>query len=156
MSAIKRSVGIASPVENGDGSEVPLRHEDAATGKKQGPIYRCSVDGKTVYADVPCDGPSSKFVETGQSAGVRTADAGKAEKYKARVPAAKITGEPKPVPTGPSSVSAARARCDKLEKFIGFLDDRARQPLSGSELDSIKQEKKIWRREQSDLHCAPA
>ena len=151
MSEIKGSVGVVSPVENGGGSDLPLAHEDAATGKRHGQIYRCDVNGKTIYADVPCDGSRSRIVETGQSAG-----AGNVAKHRAQAPAAKVIGEPKPVPADPSRVSAVRARCAKLEKYIGFLDDRARQPLSGSELDSIKQEKKIWKQEQSDLDCMHA
>jgi hypothetical protein len=156
MSEIKGSAGTVSPVENGGGSDLPLRHEDAATGKRQGQIYRCDVDGKTIYADVPCDGPRSRIVETRQPARVQTADPGEVDKYRAQAPAAKIIAKPKAVPTEPSTVSAVRARCAKLEKYIGFLDDRARQPLSGSERDSIKQEKKIWSQEQSDLDCMHA
>jgi hypothetical protein len=164
MSEIKGSAGTVSPVENGGGSDLPLRHEDAATGKGQGRIYRCDVNGKTIYADVPCDGPRSRIVETRRPARAQTADPGEVDKYTAQAPAAKIaqapatkmSAKPKAVPTEPSSVATTRARCAKLEKFIGFLDDRVRQPLSDSELDSIKQEKKIWRQEQSDLDCVHA
>ncbi len=122
----------------------------------QSHIFRCHVNGKTIYSDVPCDGARSKVIDTKGSAGIQTADPWEVAKFKAQALAGNRTAEPKPVPGESSSVNAVRARCDKLEKYIAYFDERVRQPLSRSEQAQNKKEAKDRRQQLSDLDCVHA
>jgi len=167
MADIKRGVGILPPVESRD-SNLPPGHEDTGMPNKQSQIFRCRVNGKTIYSDVPCDGARSKVIDTKRSAGIETADPLEVAKFRAEAFAAKLRGEPQPlpgapsneaqepVPSDPSTAGLARARCEKLESYIAYLDGRARQPLSAPELAQIKREKKDRRQQLSDLDCMHA
>src|SRR5258706_12615712 len=63
VAGIKRSVGVGLPVESDDGNRPP-EHENTGMANPQSHVFRCLVDGKTIYSDVPCDGTRSEGIDT--------------------------------------------------------------------------------------------
>lgn len=138
------------------GNAAPLpKPDERPLVTKRDRIFRCEADGKTVYADAPCEGHRSTEVSIGESSGVIIVDPRKVEEFRnqALAPASGRRLSP-PVAASPQTqIAANRAECDLIEQGIKRLDELARQPLSGREQDRIKQERKVLVQRRHDLNC---
>src|SRR5690606_37504820 len=93
-------------------SGVSNKPKKAATGKEAEPIFRCDIDGKTVYANAPCNSYPSAEVTINESSGVTIVDAREVEKFRTQALAPKPVTQPKAVVGVLARASPDRDQCD--------------------------------------------
>jgi hypothetical protein len=115
-------------------------------------VIKCVINGVTTYADSESDCLARA------KATVVTIHA--RQNLSDGLPSApQIIQRPSPMaqldaaPTGPDPNIQRQALCQSYEQEIKWMDERARQPLSGQEQDWLAAKRKKARDEQFRLHC---
>jgi hypothetical protein len=108
-------------------------------------IYRCEVNGKTVYANAPCSGRNIRRVDVFVNKGFEPTDT---STLLARPPS---TGEP--VALASSNERARAERCKWIEGAIRQNEETARLPQPGWRQDQLIAEKRQLLDEKHELRC---
>lgn len=119
-------------------------------------VFRCTVNGKTVYADSPCGAPAQtrRLALSDASSGFASPPRESLEDLTARRIASEQAYQRSiqalPAPT---QVDMRKMECDDLARRIDWLDATARAPQSGQTQDWLKADKSRVQTRQFDLRC---
>jgi hypothetical protein len=135
---------------------MPARSADMSDASPASPIFKCTVNGKTVYSDAHCGAPAEtrRLALSDASSGFASPPKERLEDLTARRMASEqayqrsIQAQPAEV-----HVDMRKAECDHLDRHINRLDASARAPQSGQMQDLIKAEKMRAQSRQFDLRC---
>jgi hypothetical protein len=135
---------------------MPARSADMPDAGPASPIFKCTVNGKTVYSDAHCGAPAEtrRLALSDASSGFASPPKERLEDLTARRMASEqayqrsIQAQPAEV-----HVDMRKAECDHLDRHINRLDASARAPQSGQMQDWIKAEKMRAQSRQFDLRC---
>lgn len=113
-------------------------------GQRDG-VYRCTVDGRTVYADAPCVG--------GVAVDVRSAGT-------VALPRTLSTAQ-RPVPSAPSSATEqaerppglGRDECQLITRAIDDLDAQARIGGTAPRMDYLRAQRRYWEDRRYATKC---
>ena len=139
VSTAANGVGVAAP------ASVRPRLPTEAFRASAGTIYRCEVNGKTVYANAPCSSRNIRPVDVFVNEGFQPTDT---STLRAR---GSVSDEPEVVA---STNDVARAeRCKWTAEAIRQNEEAARLPQSGQMQDDLTQRKRQLREEKDELGC---
>lgn len=108
-------------------------------------IYRCEVNGKTVYANVPCSSTKSRPVDVFVNKGFEPIDTSPLR--------VRQSASAEPAGTASSNDSAREERCNGIENAIRQSDATAGLPQSGWTQDQLTEEKRRLLDEKNELKC---
>jgi hypothetical protein len=135
---------------------LPAPQADMPDAHHSSQVFRCTVNGKTVYADAPCGAPAQtkRMALSEVSSGFASPPKENLEDLTARRIASEqayqrsMQAAPAPVP-----VDLRKIKCDDLVRRVNWLDAAARAPQSGQMQDWIKADKSRVQTRQFDLRC---
>ena len=119
-------------------------------------VFKCSVNGRTVYSDSACGAPAATKVLKLQdsSAGFASPAQERLEDLTAnRLDAEQAYQRSVQAQAAKVRVNAIKADCENLGRHVNWLDATARAPQSGQMQDWIKADKARAQTRQFDLHC---
>jgi hypothetical protein len=119
----------------------------------QSPIYRCKVDGVTVFADQPCASDAQSV----------TLDSKWVSSYEP-VPVAKVaspkrarTAKRRAANSAPAKNSAPandkQARCTRLRTSLRDIEDKLRSGYTAKQGIRLEERRRTLRQQARDLHC---
>ena len=109
-----------------------------------GTIFRCELNGKTVYANAPCSGQNMRAVDVFVNEGFQPADTS----------ALRLRGSSRGESVVASSDNSAKAeRCNWIADTIRQNEETARLPQSGQMEDYLTEQKRQLLDEKRELGC---
>jgi hypothetical protein len=143
---VKRAPAPAMPAPS---AEMPYAHQSSH-------VFKCTVNGKTVYADAPCGTPaqSRQLAMPDASSGFASPPKERLEDLTTQRMASEQAYQ-RSIQARQAEVYAdqRKAECDRLGSHVNGLDAAARAPQSGHVQDWIKAEKMRVQSRQFDLRC---
>ena len=134
LHGVKAPPAVAAPATRAEAARA-----NAAT------IFRCEVNGKTVYADVPCSSRNIRSVDVFVNEGFQPTDTSTLMTRK--------LARDEPAPVAGSSESVGAERCSSIEEAIRQNDQTARLPQSGQTRDDLTQQRRKLLDEKHELAC---
>lgn len=119
-------------------------------------VFKCTVNGNTVYADSPCGAPTQtrRLALSDASSGFASPPKENLEDLRARrIAAEQAYQRSVQAPPAPVQVDMRKIECEDLARRIQWLDAAARAPQSGQTQDRIKADKSRVQSRQFDLRC---
>lgn len=119
-------------------------------------IFKCSVNGRTVYADSPCAAPAAtkRLALQDPSAGFASPQRERLEDLTAnRLADEQAYQRSLQAQAAEILVNAGKAECENLGRHVDWLDASARAPQSALMQDWIRADKARAQTRQFDLHC---
>lgn len=108
-------------------------------------IFRCEVNGKTVYADVPCSSRNIRSVDVFVNEGFQPTESSTLMTRK--------LARDEPAPVAGSNESARAERCGSIEEAIRQNEQTARLQQSGPTQDYLTQQRRKLLDEKHELAC---
>lgn len=119
-------------------------------------IFKCSVNGRTVYSDSSCGAPAAakRLALQDPSAGFASPPKERLEDLTAnRLAAEQEYQRSIQAQAAEIRVNARKAECENLGRHVNWLDASARAPQSAQMQDWIRVDKARAQTRQFDLHC---
>lgn len=137
-------------------TDMPASQVDMPGAGQPSQVFKCTVNGRTVYADSPCGAPTQtrRLALSEAASGFVSPPKESLEALSARRIAAEqayqrsMHAPPVSVP-----VDMRKMECEDLARRINWLDASARAPQSGQMQDWIKADKSRVQSRQFDLRC---
>jgi len=144
----------AATVAPGIDRTIPTAAASGLPGQyASGEIVRCSVDGQTIYSNVPCAKGPARPVPVAVNRGFRPL-ADRQSIYNTQVEAAQAAWVPEPQFAPESSPPSAKAlQCHSLDQAIADNEDAARHPLPGWRQDQLSEEHRSLEDRRHTLRC---
>lgn len=135
---------------------MPAPQADIPAPVHSSQVFRCTVNGKTVYADTPCGAPAQtrRLALSEASSGFASPPRENLEDLTARRIASEQTYQRSmQAPPAPTPVDTRKMECEDLARRVSWLDAAARAPQPPHTQDLIKAEKSRMQTRQFDLRC---
>jgi hypothetical protein len=140
---------IAPPVQPGSQIDVQEPHQSSE-------VFKCVVNGRTVYADSACgtEAKMKRLALSDASSGFSSPPRETLEELSAkRVASEQAVQQSIDAQQLAMRAETKKATCANLSRHIDWLDSSARAPQSGQVQDWIRAEKSQTQSRQFDLHC---
>jgi len=137
-------------------SAMPAPQVDMPNAGQSSQVFKCTVNGKTVYADSPCGAPTQtrRLALSDASSGFASPPKENLEDLTARrIAAEQAYQRSMQTLQAPVAVDMRKMECEDLARRIHWLDAAARAPQSGQAQDWIKADKSRVQSRQFDLRC---
>jgi hypothetical protein len=134
----------------------PTPRPDAPEPHYSSGIFRCTVNGKTVYSDSSCGTPviTKRLLLPDASGGFVSPPKERLEELTARRLASEQAYHRNiEAQALENRGDASKTECEDLARRVNWLDASARAPQSGQMQDWIKSDKARVQTRQFDLHC---
>lgn len=134
----------------------PAAQADIPDALHPSQVFRCTVNGKTVYADSPCGAPAQtrRLALSEASSGFASPPKENLEDLTARrIASEQAYQRSMQAPPAPTPVDMRKMECEDLARRVSWLDAAARAPQSGQMQDLIKADKSRVQTRQFDLRC---
>lgn len=135
---------------------LPAPQADMSDAPHSSQVFRCTVNGKTVYADSPCGAPAQtkRLALPEASSGFASPPKENLEDLTARrIASEQAYQRSMQAPPAPVPVDLRKRECEDLARRVNWLDAAARAPQSPQMQDLIKADKSFVQTRQFDLRC---
>jgi hypothetical protein len=135
---------------------MPAPQLDMPDAGQSSQVFKCTVNGRTVYADSPCGAPAQtrRLPFSDASSGFASPPRESLEDLTARrIASEQAYQRSMQALPAPTQVDMRKMECDDLARRVNWLDAAARAPQSGQMQDWLKADKSRVQTRQFDLRC---
>lgn len=118
-------------------------------------VYKCNIDGKTIYSESPCGYHTTKRmdIDTSERMGNETFDRQTIEAARARIRAGMNQTGARGGSMGKSQSASAVSQCRWIKQRMGSIDSASRQRSGHWSQDGLNQEKYNLQKQANELGC---